>query len=144
MTYTAETVFKEFRHVACSRNKEGVEKFVRLLNECYDKVKALPIDTVKTLLPIGHVGYGGTYHKDWMIHECKCTKHYPFLYEGKIYDWYGDKTTTDIITSVANSKDDLYRRMLVQYIDYLCGYYEYSKAQQELVHIVRVVNEYQE
>lgn len=133
--YNDKTVFDEFRH-GYSYKKGGNDEFVSFLNSFYDKVKALPIEKVKDLLPINHHGYNGSYHEPWMIRYASSNKNYPFTINGQIYDWYGDRTTCDIITAAANTMEDVYRRMLIQYMYHLKCYIEYTEAEKEFNHIV--------
>lgn len=145
MEYTEKTVYDEFRHVYAFNNHKLNNEFAAFLNKYYDKVKALSLEEVKSLLPIDFVGDGGTYlEPDWMIQNVNPTKAYPFTLVGKIWDWKGDKSTTDVITSCANNEEDLYRRLLVQYIDYLITPYSNypvsEKAKEQMRHIESILN----
>lgn len=132
--YTEQTVYNEFRHTYNFNGNN--QEFVLFLNTYYDKVKNTPIETIKKLLPISHHGYSGTYLEQWMIKETLPTKDYPFTMVGKIYSWYGDRTTSDILTSVANVIEELYYRMMVQYLYYLYSYKEYDEANKEFNYII--------
>lgn len=145
MEYTEKTVYDEFRHVYAFNNHKLNNEFAAFLNKYYDKVKALSLEDVKSLLPIDFVGDGGTYlEPDRMIQNVNPTKAYPFTLVGKIWDWKGDKSTTDVITSCANNEEDLYRRLLVQYIDYLITPYSNypvsEKAKEQMRHIESILN----
>lgn len=137
--YMIYTVFSEFRHEYSDNN--FCSKFIDILNKYYDLIKNTNIDIIKSLLPINFHGYCGSYLEDWMISEIKPNKNYPFSIIGKIYNWYGDKSTCDIVTSVANTYDELYQRLLVQYMYYLHGYIEIPEALDEFNKIVNKLKE---
>lgn len=112
MQYTKETIEKEFPCYLC----HDLNAFCIVLNDYYDKVKALPIETVKSLLPIDKIGPVGTYFKeDWMVRFVESRQEYM----AEIYDWCGDRSTTNVVHAQAKDKDMLYRRLLVAYIFYL-------------------------
>lgn len=134
MSYTIQTIFNEFRHCYCYGD-DNLE-MLTFLNKYYDLVKKAPADIIKSMLPIKFHGFGGTYLEDWMIKDIIPTENYPFLIKGQIYSWYGDRSTSDIITSVANTSEELYQRMLIQYMMYLSGYSEYQEAKKELDGII--------
>lgn len=135
--YTDKTVFNEFRHEYFNNSS----KFIDILNKYYDLIKNTNIDIIKSLLPINFHGYCGSYLEDWMINEIKPNPNYPFSIRGKIYNWYGDRSTCDIVTSVANTYDELYQRLLIQYIYYLHGYIEIPEALDEFNKIVNKLKE---
>lgn len=135
--YTDKTVFNEFRHEYFNNSS----KFIDILNKYYDLIKSTNIDIIKSLLPINFHGYCGSYLEDWMINEIKPNPNYPFSIRGKIYNWYGDRSTCDIVTSVANTYDELYQRLLIQYIYYLHGYIEIPEALDEFNKIVNKLKE---
>lgn len=137
--YTNKIVFNEFRHRYNFDNNNY--EFIDFLNKYYDLVKNTNIDIIKSLLPINFHGYCGSYLEDWMISEIKPNKNYPFSIIGKIYNWYGDRSTCDIVTSVANTYDELYQRLLVQYMYYLDGYLEFQEALDEFNKIVNKLKE---
>ncbi|MCA4468126.1 hypothetical protein [Bacteroides xylanisolvens] len=119
MMYDKQTVFNEFRR---SYDFTGTtdDALIEILNSHYDKVKRMPIDVIKSLLPTPeHTGPGGTYFQDWMIKKCAPTKHFPFTIEASIFDWYGDRTTTDVVHSVGNTEEEIYQRLLIDYLNYL-------------------------
>lgn len=136
--YNKDTVFNEFRHLYSHDGSNN--DFIEFLNTTYDRVKSASIESIMKSLPIEYHGFGGTYHEDWMVHEVEPTKHYPFRYRGYIYDWYGDRSTTEIVTAVANNKDDLYRRMLVQYMWYLSSDLKYPEVQSQMDQIIRNIS----
>lgn len=135
--YTDKTVFNEFRYEYFNNSS----KFIDILNKYYDLIKNTNIDIIKSLLPINFHGYCGSYLEDWMINEIKPNPNYPFSIRGKIYNWYGDRSTCDIVTSVANTYDELYQRLLIQYIYYLHGYIEIPEALDEFNKIVNKLKE---
>jgi len=112
MEYTKEIAEKEFQFYSPSYNDEKVNEFVELLNLYYDCIKNAPIEVVKSLLPIDFVGYNGTYLRDWMIESVKPSKYLPYTMMGRIFDWFGDKTTTSIVAVYANEKDELYQKYI--------------------------------
>lgn len=130
MNYTVQTIFNEFRH--CYFDGKCHSKTVEFLTKYYDLVKSLPTPIIRSMLPIDFHGFGGSYLEDWMIQDIAPTENYPFSIRGQIYDWYGDRTTSDIFTSVANTPDELYQRMLIQYMLYLSSYLEVKEAKNEL------------
>lgn len=140
MSYTIQTVFNEFRHCYCY-NSDNIE-LVNFLNKYYNLVKNTSIDTIKSMLPIKFHGFSGTYLEDWMIKDIIPTDEYPFLIRGQIYSWHGDRNTSEIVTSVANTLEELYQRMLIQYMMYLSGHSAYQEAKEELHKIIRRLIEY--
>lgn len=138
--YTIETVFNEFRHYYNFDSDNS--KFIDFLNKYYDLVKSNNIDTIKSLLPINFHGFCGSYLEDWMIKKRNPNSNYPFSIRGEIYSWYGDRTTCEIVTSAANNYDELYQRLLVQYMYYLNND-EYEEAINELNKIISKLKEYE-
>ena len=134
MSYTIQTILSEFRHSFCC-DDDNIE-LINFLNKYYDLVKNTPTDVIKSLLPIEFHGFCGTYLEDWMIKDIVPTERYPFSIRGQIYSWYGDRTTSDIVTSVANTYEELYQRMLIQYMYYLSDYPGYQEAKDELCKII--------
>lgn len=119
MKYDKQTVFNEFRH-SYDFNGTSDNDLIDLLNQHYDKVKCMPTDVIKSLLPTPeHNGPGGTYFQEWMIKKREPTKHYPFTIEASLYDWYGDRTTTDVAHAVGNTEEEIYQRLLIDYLNYL-------------------------
>jgi hypothetical protein len=138
MNYTNQTIFNEFRHYYGNENVE----LINFLNRYYNLVKKIPIDTIKGMLPINFHGFCGTYLESWMVKDIVPTECYPFSLMGQIYSWYGDRTTSDIVTSVANTSEELYQRMLIQYMWYLSGNKEYQEAKDELCKIIDKLTDY--
>ncbi len=129
MEYTKETAKKEFQFYSTfHKDNEIVNDFVELLNLYYDYIKIAPMRVVKSLPPIDYIGHNGTYLKEWMIESVEPSKYLPFTLMGRIYDWYGDRTTTYIVTVYANEKDELYRKLLMKYLMYLHSYEVYPEA----------------
>lgn len=129
VVYDSKTVDKDFPALKWG-NKGSIvpPDFVVFVNLYYDDVKALTMEQVKSLLPITHDGYAGTYLQDWMITHEDANHKYPYGYkmQGKIYDWHGDRTTTDIVTAFADNEEQLYQRLLLQYMWYLFCNKEYA------------------
>ena len=104
MKYTEETIKTDFSYRARDHYNQGL---IELLNLYYDRIKNMPIDEVKKLLPIDHHGYNGTYLEDWMIREAPhTTKRFPFSIIGDIWSWYGDKTTSSVVLQVQDMKSN--------------------------------------
>lgn len=142
MEYTRKTAKNEFQIYSPFYKNERVDKFVELLNLYYDCIKNAPMEVVKSLLPIDFIGYKGIYLKEWMIEDVKPSKYLPFTLMGRIFDWYGDRTTTDIVTVYANEKDELYRKLLMKYLMYLHSYKAYQKAKDEFEKCTKKLSEY--
>lgn len=141
MTYTASTIHDEFRYYCYQSNFTG---FIDFLNEHYDDVKSLTLDEIKSLLPIKHKGFNGTYFfPDHMIRHCQPTPYFPFSLEAKIYDWYGDRSTTDVVTANGNTEREIYERLLVYYMFRLQGYTYYHEAEREYSFILRRIRFFQ-
>lgn len=139
MKYTEETIKTDFSYRARDHYNQGL---IELLNLYYDRIKNMPIDEVKKLLPIDHHGYNGTYLEDWMIREAPhTTKRFPFSIIGDIWSWYGDKTTSSVVFAAANSKEELYRKLLIQYLDHLYPP-RYDGEKEEFDKIVNAINKY--
>lgn len=117
--YDENTIYSEFRH---NYNFNGSQDgcFIMLLDTYYDSVKTMPIEKIKSLLPTSeHNGPGGTYFEEYMIKKSIPSKHYPFKLTASIYDWFGDKSTSDVIKAVGNNEEEIYQRLLIGYLDYL-------------------------
>lgn len=112
------------------------EHFARMLDLYYDEVLATDIDVIKRLLPIEHHGFNGSYLEDWMIKDVDPALWHGYTKRGFIYDWFGDKTTCDIIDVCGNSLDEIYRRLLMKYISHLDTYKSYPLAANELNFII--------
>lgn len=126
MKYTNQTVFDEFRH---NYNHSGDNaELVALLNRYYDGVKQMSIDDIVPLLPIEKDGPIGTYFQPhWMIQKCEPNEYYPFTMSARIFDWHGDRSTTDVVKAVANDEQTLYQRLLILYLYYCLFDWETNK-----------------
>lgn len=122
MKYNDKTVFDEFRHAYRYKNFDKLDNsdLVELLNRYYDNVKMMSIADIMPLLPMKSDGPNGTYFQpEWMIQKCEPNEHYPFTMKANIYDWHGDRSTTDVVNAVANDEQSLYQRLLILYLFYL-------------------------
>lgn len=158
MKYNKDVLLKEFRHYSseCGAKDDACELLVDIINKYYDIVKIMPTEVIKSLLPTPkHTGPHGTYFEDWMIRQCNSTRHYPFTIEACIMDWYGDRTTTDVVKAVGNSIDEVLQRLLITYIYYL-EYYSKSLSdkkeayadiinsmQEYVANLVKVIKQYE-
>lgn len=115
----------EFRYVY------GMDDFIPFAKDFVPLIWSLPLEEVKKVLPMEKDGFAGTYLREWMIKEIKPTKHHPFTWKGSIYDWHGTYATTDVVTAVANNEEDLYKKLLLQYLWYLEGYMQRKSAEAE-------------
>lgn len=150
MKYNEQTIYDDFRHYYNFNGKQDTD-FIDLLNKYYDKIKTMSINDIKALLPSPeNTGPSGTYFKEWMIKECNPTKEYNFTINASIFDWYGDRTTTDVVTVAGNNLDEIYQRLLIGYLDYLIylkhmveGYgYNTNDIENTFNHITEVITNY--
>ena len=128
--YTEEDVFNKFRHIADKK------EFARFMDRYYDRICAMDLDSVKKHLPIDFRGFNDTYIDDDMIKEIEPTEHYPFTYRGYIRGWFYSKFKAAVVTAFANTKEELWKNMLLQYMYYLDGYKECELALNQFKYIV--------
>lgn len=128
--YTEEDVFNKFRHI------DDKKEFARFMDKYYDRICAMDLDSVKKHLPIDFRGFNDTYIDDDMIKEIEPTEHYPFTYRGYIRGWFYSKFMAAVVTAFANTKEELWKNMLLQYMYYLDGYKECELALNQFKYIV--------
>ena len=128
--YTEEDVFNKFRHI------DDKKEFARFMDRYYDRICAMDLDSVKKHLPIDFHGFNDTYIDDDMIKEIEPTEHCPFTYRGYIRGWFYSKFKAAVVTALANTKEELWKNMLLQYMYYLDGYKECELALNQFKYIV--------
>lgn len=109
MMYTEEQIINEFKVVRYAHTEGWFDRLVKLVNSLYDRVKDMPLERLKALLP-----FSPNEHGDYVGFNCQT----PHGWSACIRDWYGDRTSTEICKATGDTEDEVLRKLLILYINY--------------------------
>ena len=117
----------EFPWFGSKATMEGLEPYRReLIEEVYPKIKNLTKEQIVKMLPTPeHTGPNGTYFQPWMVTRITPNRYYKNLWNhevilrGTIWDWYGDRTTTDVVEAMSWDEESMYQKLLLGYLSHL-------------------------